>query len=178
MTISMRPWIAALFIAAHSAAAAQTRPVVEPSRVGTVAIGATAESIYQEFGDRARLVDLKLEGHLSPALELRMATVQLAPSIVAEIQSAASQLVITRIHVIDPSFRTKEGIGVGSTYGELRSTYRVDWVAVGEGEFIARVERLGISFVLDVSGRRSLLSIRDPAAVPPAVRVVGMMLTR
>jgi hypothetical protein len=40
----------------------QDATVVERSRIGPVSIGATAEAISRQFGDRARLVDLKLEG--------------------------------------------------------------------------------------------------------------------
>ena len=74
--------------------------------------------------------------------------------------------------------RTKDGIGVGSTYEELRSRYSVDWVGSGEGGFFARVETLGISFQLDTSGRAALSSLRDPRQVPKHVRVVSLMLTR
>ena len=175
--IPIQSWSVLLFVA-WQAASAQTAMVVEQSRVGTVAIGVTAESIYEEFRDRARLVDLKLEGHLSPALELRFGTLQVVPSLVAEIWPLDNRLVVTRIRVIDASLRTRDGIGIGSTYGELRSKYRIDSIGSGEGSFIARVETLGISFELDTSGSTPLWRIRDPQAVPPGVRIVGMMLTR
>jgi hypothetical protein len=152
--------------------------VVERSRVGPVSIGASAESVYREFRDRARLIDLKLEGHLSPALEIKLFGSQVVASMVAEIGPAANDLVVTRIHVVDPSLRTKDGIGVGSTFEELRSRYSVAWVGRGEGGFFARVETLGISFQLDTSGPVPLWSIREPGQVPNGVRVVSMMLTR
>ena len=59
--------------------------VVERGRVGTVSIGAAAESVYSEFGDRAKLIDLKLEGHLTPALEIKRFGSQLVASMIAEI---------------------------------------------------------------------------------------------
>jgi hypothetical protein len=83
---------------------------------------------------------------------------------------------VTRIRVLDPRLRTKDGIGIGSTYGELRSRYTIDTVGNGEGGFFARVEPLGISF--DLRGRQDLRGIRDPAGVPDDARVVGMLLTR
>lgn len=97
---------------------------------------------------------------------------------IAEVGPANNQLVVTRIHVIDPGLRTRDGIGVGSTFGELRSRYRIDWVGSGEGSVIARVEELAISFQLDTSGPTELWTIRDPAQVPAGVRIVSMMLTR
>ena len=152
--------------------------VVERSRVGTVSIGATAESVYREFDDRARLVDLRLEGMLSPALELKLFDAQPVASLIAEIGASGNRLVVTRIVVVDPTLRTREGIGVGSTYGELRSKYTVDWVGSGEGNVFARVEAMGISFQLDTSGPTRLSSIRDPSKVPIDTRIVSMLLTR
>jgi hypothetical protein len=174
----MLPSILALLLIMQSAPSSRQSFVVERARVGSVSIGADADTIYGEFGDRARLIDLKLEGHLSPALEIRLFGSQLVPSIIAEVAPTANRLVVSRIHVLDPSLRTADGIGVGSTYGELRSRYKVDWVGSGEGAVIARVEQLAISFQLDTSGSTALSSIRDPEKVPVDVRIVSLMLTR
>jgi hypothetical protein len=170
--------ILALLVALQPTAQLERNLVVERGRAGPVAIGAIAESVYGEFRDRAKLIDLQLEGHLSPALELKLFDAQLLASIIAEIGPTSNGLVVTRIHVLDPSLRTKAGIGVGSTYAELRSAYRVDSVGSGEGSFFARVEELAISFQLDTSGRVPLWSIRDPEQVPNGVRIVSMMLTK
>ena len=47
-----------------------------------------------------------------------------------------------------------------------------------KGDFIARVESLGISFMLDMSGEQKAQTGRNAALVPGNVRVVGMLLTR
>ena len=65
--------------------AAQDVPVVERGRVGQIAIAAAAETISREFDDRVRLIDLKLEGHLTPALEIKLFDSQAAASLIAEI---------------------------------------------------------------------------------------------
>lgn len=170
--------VLALFVALQPSSPLQQSFVIERAWVGPVSIGAAADSIYGEFGDRARLIDLKLEGHLSPALEIKLFGSQLVASMIAEIAPANNRLVVTRIHVLDPGLRTRDGIGVGSTYGELRSRHHIDWVGSGEGSVFARVEELAISFQLDTSGPWALWSIRDPAQVPAGVRIVSMMLTR
>ena len=167
-----------LLVTMQAAAPQPESLLVQRGRAGSVEIGATAESIHREFRDRAKLVDLELEGHLAPALELKRFGAQLVPGLIAEIGPLGDRLVVTRIHVLDSGFRTKERISVGSTYAELRSAYRIDWVASGEGSFFARVEELAISFQLDTSGEVPLWDIRDPAKVPGGVRITGMLLTR
>jgi len=153
----------------------QNALTVERARAGPVAIGAVAEDVYREFG--ARLMDLKLEGYLTPALEISLPGSE-RPSLIAEIGASDDTLVVTRIRVLDPRLRTKEGIGIGSTYADLRSRYRIAWVGSGEEDFVARAEPLGISFMLDVSGQQGLRSVRDPERIPDNVRVIGLFLTR
>ena len=174
----MRMLATVLLLASSPGATRQDQMVVERGRVGPVAIGEMASAIYDKFRDRATLVDLKLEGMLSPALEIKLFGQQIVPSIIAEIGPAKNLLVVTRISVVDTSLRTKEGIGVGSTYGELRARYSIDWVASGEGRFFARVEALGMSFELDTSGRPSLWQVRDPNQVPNDIKVKSILLTR
>jgi hypothetical protein len=174
----MRLHALVLSLTLQAAVPQQETLLVERGRAGSVALGATADSLYSEFRERAKLVDLRLEGHLSPALELKRFGSQLVPSIIAEIGPSANTLVVTRVNVVDPAFRTKAGIGVGSTYAELRAAYKIDWVGSGEGNFFARVEELAISFQLDISSQVSLRSVRDPARVPPDIRIMSMLLTR
>ena len=153
----------------------QLQSSIERGRVGDVVIGADADDVYSKFGERVRLVDLKLEGMLSPALEITQAS-SAKPSIIAEIEPVQNRLVVTRIQVLDPALRTTAGIGVGSTYGELRSRYRVDRVEMGETGPYVRVEALGISFQLDGRAFTDLSSLR--AKVPDGVRIVSLLLTR
>jgi hypothetical protein len=165
----------AILIALLAPQPPQNTLFVERGRAGPVSIGVVAENVYREFD--ARLIDLKLEGYLTPALEIRLPGSE-RTSLIAEIGASGDTLVVTRIRVLDPRLHTKEGIGIDSTYADLRSRYSIAWVAAGEQYFVARAEPLGISFMLDVSGQPGLRSIRDPTSVPDDVRIIGMFLTR
>jgi len=55
------------------------------------------------------------------------------------------------IWVYGGKFKTKLGIGVGNTLGELRKKYTLVEVAVAEGSVAVFVEEIDISFVLDTS---------------------------
>jgi hypothetical protein len=108
--------------------------VLARGQAGTLEIGMSIDTVRRVFGqDRVRLVKRRLEGQLEPAIEIRLAHSDSAPALVARMgQSPCSDradeppvVSVWGIDVYDPRFRTREGIGVGSTIGELRRVYRV-----------------------------------------------------
>lgn len=79
---------------------------------------------------------------------------------------------VWRIHVEGPAFRTADGLGVGSTVGELRDG-RAARVLAGEGAmFIALADRCGLSFrLVGVPYGRE----RPVADLPDDARVVEVL---
>src|SRR5512134_1012376 len=99
---------------AGQASVARSVPPIESHRVGPVVIGASAQDVYGAFpADRRELVDLRLEGMLSPALLLRFPGATQRDGVVAELAGDARGFVVWRIGIRDPAFRTAKGIGVG-----------------------------------------------------------------
>jgi hypothetical protein len=168
----------AVLLSAQGAArqpAPQTPLLIEPHRIGKVAVGALAEDVYEAFSpDQRRLVDLGLEGQLSPALELTFPGGARRFSVVAELE-CTRELTVWRIYVRDPAFRTAKGIGVGSTVAQLRAAYALGPFSTEEGGAGVVVESLSATFELDQS-RVDLTHVRTAAELPGAVKVIGVLL--
>jgi hypothetical protein len=160
-------------------------------KAGPVAIGMTIDELYEKVGkENTRLVDTYTEGFFSPVVEIYLEhePKDAKPSLIAGVVGRPpagnerpffiSAFVVGHISVNDAQFRTNQGIGVGSTLGEIRRSHKVDWITFGEGPLVARVEQIGMSFALDYSAPPGEWSTtHDPALIPDSARVVSILVT-
>ena len=95
-------------------------------RAGPFEIGLPVDSIYRLAGRaNVRVIDLSLEGHFTPAVEIDLADGP-RPSLVARIREwPCGEFAIAGLIIHDPRFRTATGIGVGSSIGDLRRAHDV-----------------------------------------------------
>ena len=175
MRVAMLALVAAL---GSQAVPGQSSVIIRQHQVGPVLIGAPAQSVYAAFRGRSRLVDLALEGHLTPALELSFPETHVSGGVVAELVPRDNDLVVWRIAVTNPHVRTEKGLGVGSSVAQLRSAYRATSVGSGEGRVFVVVEELAASFELDTSGPGgdALWKIRDPQRIPGDVKITSVLI--
>lgn len=149
-------------------------------KAGHIEIEMTIDALYIRYNrDSTKLVDLYLEGTFSPALEIYIkgARAENKPSLVAEI-GWQNDWIVSRIKVYDERFKTDKGIGIGLTLGDMRKFYTVDWIAFGEGGLVARVEAIGISFMLDIEKIPGEWSkTRDQQLIPDSAKIVSALIT-
>lgn len=132
-------------------------------RVGSLKLGMTADEVVALFGQqRVRQVDLRLEGMRSPALEISLGDPSVSrPALTAEFLPSAENRIF-RVTVFDRRFRTADGLGVGSTLGQIRTHHHVRML-VGDGNVVAHVQELQLSFDF---GSRWFPSVHLPASAP------------
>ena len=84
---------------------------------------------------------------------------------------------IFRLRIISPKFSTKEGIRVGSTFGEVKKAYKFSYVGIGEADFVALSDAQRMAFSLDISHfpPKPLYKIKE-ADVPDSARVTSMLM--
>jgi hypothetical protein len=118
-------------------------------RAGRVELGTSVDEIYAIFGrENVRLVDAFKEGMFSPALQITLPGAAINPGIVTDIREwPCGEFSVWGIEVRDPRFRTKDGVGIGSTEGELKRSYSFR-ITEAEGAHAAMVDALKMSFSL------------------------------
>ncbi|MDA1348219.1 MAG: hypothetical protein O3A47_05040 [Chloroflexi bacterium] len=142
---------------------------------GSVCLRMEVDKLLRAFpSEQTRLVDLQLEGHFAPAIEVFLDSSR-TPSITAEIFTVSQGWNIRRMRVHDPRFRTSSGVGVGSSFGELSGTHEIGWSGLGEGDAVATVPSLGMSFILDQNASRAAAR---GAPLPAGAKVVGILVVR
>jgi hypothetical protein len=145
--------------------------LISAGRVGPIEIGMSVDEVFQRVGrEHVRLIDLFKEGMFSPAVQVEMPGGSVAPAIVADIREwPCPGFAVWGIDVRDPKFRTAEGLGVGSTLGELRRLHAVE-LSHAEGEF-AIVAALKMSFALNSRGGADSVRVTDVWVWPDPVAV-------
>jgi hypothetical protein len=123
-----------------------------PGKAGNLELGQKVDDVYARFGrDRVRLVDLFLEGMFTPALQIHPPDAGAEPSLIAPIREwPCASFSVYGISVRDNRYRTSDGIGVGSTLRDIQLKYEAT-IGWGEGDRIAHVPVIGMTFVMDDS---------------------------
>jgi hypothetical protein len=124
--------VAAAVVATSVSIVAQTTRDSIPSsflltaaRAGSFELGMTVDELIAQVGrEHVRLVAKFPEGMFQPELEVDLPGFASGPALVAPIREwPCAEFSLWGISVHDPRFRTANGLGAGSTLGDLRRHY-------------------------------------------------------
>lgn len=145
-------------------------------QAGAVRIGMSIDDLRAQYGEnKINQITLQQEGTEVTAYEILGERYR--PDLRVEQECKGNTCKVWRITVLNPAFKTQDGIGIGSMFRDVKQRYNIKQVAMGEGNFVAISEDMKMSFLLDMRGipadRRSKLKVDD---VPGSTLVSGVML--
>lgn len=148
-----------------------------PSQAGLARIGMTVDELNASV-PAAMLVEKEVnrEGQLYTVYEILNDTYSQETGLVAE-PLCDPECRIYRIEVRDRKYQTEEGIGIGSTYGQVRQTLPIAYASAAEGNLVAVSEEAGMSFLLDQTAfsGEELRNIQKEN-IPDSTLVTGILL--
>ena len=138
-------------------------------KAGPLESGLPVVDVYRLLkSENVALVAKFPEGMFQPVLEITLQGSTAKPSIIAEIdRSPCGNFAVTRMTVLDPRFRTKDGLGVGTTEVEMRRSFSFT-ISEDEGCHCAFIKPLNLTFSFDRQAAQkvsSVLVINDPVAI-------------
>ncbi|ALI98209.1 hypothetical protein [Rufibacter tibetensis] len=149
---------------------------LQKGQAGMVKIGMSIDELKQAYGqNKLQQIEHSIEGMTTTAYEVLGE--RRRPDLRVEQECAGTTCKVSRITVLNPAFKSATGIGIGSTFGNVKDNFKITRVGTGEGNFVAISEPDRISFVLDMRGipsnRWGKLTVKD---VPNSTLVSGVMI--
>ena len=168
---------------ATTAEAAPEPPVyrnytIRPGSVGGYALGSTeAQVIAQAGAGHVKRESYEAEGHRFRAIEIYDSDTTRTPDLVLQLNCREQECRVRQIIVNDRSFHTPEGIGIGSTYKQLKAHYPLQYLGWGEGALVAVARDAPISFAFDPADvPQKVLAKINAATLPDETKVSGIFI--
>lgn len=146
------------------------RFLLDAGMVGQLESGMLVEDVYRLFGrSNVAIAATFPEGIFQAVLRITLPGSAAKPALIAEIDRwPCGQFTVGRVTVMDPRFRTRDGLGVGTTEAELRRRFSFT-IEEAEGCHCAFIKSLNLTFRLSgpPAAQRvsSVLVIADPVAI-------------
>lgn len=167
-------------VEATATTAAEPEPadlVIDKGRAGNIRLGMPIEEVRQSVVDGTVVNDTLLMQEGQQATAYLLYTNEERALLIE--QNCEPDCEVRRISVLSPAYKTAKGIGVGSSYGEVKQAYPITTVAVEEDHFVAVSDTAGMRFELDDTklpqdGKEK--GRYDPGNIPDDTRVTRVLL--
>jgi hypothetical protein len=134
--------------------------VLDEARAGEIQLGMSVDQVAALVGQEWLTLRATFpEGTFQPVLDIASPWVENGPALSARISASSNctGFFVGPIWVFDRRFKTAEGVGPGSTLGDLRRAYGSDALRLSVGGEegsppSARLDRLGLNFFLNGAG--------------------------
>jgi hypothetical protein len=125
--------------------------VIQNRQVGPVKINMPVTDLKKVIpANQLKEVKVTREGHAYKAYQIKKNASDAQPGLQAE-EICEPNCRVSRVQVLDSTYKTSEGIGIGSTLGEVKKHYPISYLGPGETGIVAVSETKKITFILDVS---------------------------
>lgn len=151
---------------------------LKPGSAGQIRVNISSDSLKKLVpAENLKASEREMEGEKYMAYEIRNARMGNQLLLLAEESCENKACKIFRMRVLSPKFKTKEGIRVGSTFGDINKAYKFSYVGIGEADFVALSEEQRMAFALDIAGfpSKPLYKIKQ-ADIPDSTRVTSIIL--
>jgi hypothetical protein len=155
--------------------------LISEDRVGRLRLNTHEKAVLYLIPESRRRKSMRTSGNTTyPVYEVTDAQQPAAPPLLLEMAAdTQGSYRIRRIRVMDPQYRTGDGIGVGSPYGAARQQYGISSVKHTPDGLVALSDAGNIAWLLD---EQSLPTKHPeqmaPADVPTATRIIGVLIGR
>lgn len=150
--------------------------VIRKGSVGNIRIGMPIEDMRSQVptGQQIKDTTLQLEGQQYTAYVFSSPN---SPAGLLVEQACEPDCRVWRISVRGDDYKTAQGIGLGSKYGEAAQLYPISYTSMGDAGFVAVSEDTGMSFILDTSSLdKNRLHQLKPDQIPANTLVRGILI--
>jgi len=149
---------------------------ISPGKVGCIEIGNSVDELYKKCGKNlVELFNSKRGGAEGEQTFSLSANIYLnkedkaknKPSFMIDIEYIQNQKIIYRATIINQKFKTKEGIGAGSSYSEVVKKYKGDLTI--SSRFVT-IKSLGVTFTANVLSK-DFRTYLETDTIPPHTKM-------
>ncbi|RDC65108.1 hypothetical protein [Adhaeribacter pallidiroseus] len=150
---------------------------ISKSQIGPIQIGMAVNAMRKRVpAEFIKEIPITREGRGNRAYEIRQSPGEQKAGLLIE-ETCEPTCQVWRVHVQNPAYKTKEGLGVGSTLGEVKKHYKISYLGAGETEIVAVSDDAKLTFMLDVSKvpakQVPRLNLKN---TPDSTPIIGMLI--